>query len=599
MDRPAWVKLLFLLLFCCPVAFGQSLYKYENILLNQGGTPIVGANVWVCAGNVVPNFLATPPCALATVYSDANGTIPITQPMTTTPLGNYSFFLPSALATVVFTGQGVASSDLITPPAFPGVTLNGANAFTGVMLCKNFEQVRCVDSTNAVGWSGSDACAWITSAQLNLPSTGGTIDARGVTGAASCASALTIGSPTKPVTLLLSAGVTFTVNGQWIIGGSASHVIGVSGSTVISQGNSFPSNTPVLQIGNGSIVTGATFENLAVNNNGIANSIGGENISGQENSGFVNMVVQNCTKYGLWYEGSTAQNSFGRDWFILCSGAGAGTVNSYIHNVPSFRGISGGTFATNDGLTIGNGLVIDGTSGGVFQNLHFEHSTVCVDIGPTTQTRSIELQNIYGNPTCTTLVKIENTSGNRIMGLSLQSNGSPTIVNDALNSITRTDTIIPRYVTFGPTGNQVLIETGTTGQIFLRLGTNQNLKFESFSGLTSLESINDAGNEDTALNIFLPQLTGLANGTGLQVFNTSTTCTTGASIGSTCTTAAISLPVGYSDTSYRLSCTGVGTTNVPIVETYTKSNTTFTITIAALTAAAASFSSYDCIAGHN
>jgi hypothetical protein len=100
-------------------------------------------------------------------------------------------------------------------------------------------------------------------------------------------------------------------------------------------------------------------------------------------------------------------------------------------------------------------------------------------------------------------------------------------------------------------------------------------------------------------SLLTPTLTGVTNGTGLQMLNSSTTCTTGASVGATCTTAAITLPVAYSDTNYRMSCTGLGSTNVPIVQTYTKSNTTFTITIAALTAAAASFSSYDCIAAHN
>lgn len=103
----------------------------------------------------------------------------------------------------------------------------------------------------------------------------------------------------------------------------------------------------------------------------------------------------------------------------------------------------------------------------------------------------------------------------------------------------------------------------------------------------------------TNMPLTTPTLTGVTNGTGLQLFNTATTCTTAASVGAICTTAAITLPVAYADTNYRLSCTGITPTNVPIVETYTKSNTTFTLTIAALTAAAATFTSYDCSAKHN
>jgi hypothetical protein len=92
----------------------------------------------------------------------------------------------------------------------------------------------------------------------------------------------------------------------------------------------------------------------------------------------------------------------------------------------------------------------------------------------------------------------------------------------------------------------------------------------------------------------------LTNGTGLQQFNTATTCTTGASVGATCTTALITLPVAYADQAYHAVCLGKGPTNVPVVIDATNSSATqFTITIAALTAAAASFSSYDCMVGHN
>jgi hypothetical protein len=99
--------------------------------------------------------------------------------------------------------------------------------------------------------------------------------------------------------------------------------------------------------------------------------------------------------------------------------------------------------------------------------------------------------------------------------------------------------------------------------------------------------------------IFGISQTGISNTSGLQLFSTSTTCSTSGVIDNACTTAAITLPVAYSDTNYRLSCTGQGPTALPIVQTYTKSNTTFTITIVALTAAVSTFSSYDCTASHN
>lgn len=94
-------------------------------------------------------------------------------------------------------------------------------------------------------------------------------------------------------------------------------------------------------------------------------------------------------------------------------------------------------------------------------------------------------------------------------------------------------------------------------------------------------------------------LAGITNNTGFQAFNTTISCTTGPLAGASCTTPAIALPVGYSDTNYRLTCTGLSPTNVPGLQTVTKSNTTFTITIVAITAAAATYGSYDCTAVHN
>ena len=94
-------------------------------------------------------------------------------------------------------------------------------------------------------------------------------------------------------------------------------------------------------------------------------------------------------------------------------------------------------------------------------------------------------------------------------------------------------------------------------------------------------------------------LAGITNSTGIQAFNTTQSCTTGAIAGATCTTPPIPLPVGYSDTNYRLACTGLSPINAPAIQTVGKSNNTFTITIVAITKAAATYGSYDCTALHN
>lgn len=140
------------------------------------------------------------------------------------------------------------------------------------------------------------------------------------------------------------------------------------------------------------------------------------------------------------------------------------------------------------------------------------------------------------------------------------------------------------------------------GSLFYRSDLTRLRYFDSsWHSIPGLDTTDTLTNKTlTSPTLTSPTINLLTNGTGLQVFNTTTTCTTAASVGATCTTAAISLPVAEADISYRVVCIGKSITNVPVVIATTNSSTTqFTITIAALTAAAATFSSYDCMAGHN
>jgi hypothetical protein len=98
--------------------------------------------------------------------------------------------------------------------------------------------------------------------------------------------------------------------------------------------------------------------------------------------------------------------------------------------------------------------------------------------------------------------------------------------------------------------------------------------------------------------------TGIKSTQGLEIFNvllgSSPGCTTSASVGSTCTTSALSLPAKAPDLNYRVVCVGKAPTGVPVITATTNSSVSaFQITIAALTASAASFASADCYAGHN
>jgi hypothetical protein len=151
-------------------------------------------------------------------------------------------------------------------------------------------------------------------------------------------------------------------------------------------------------------------------------------------------------------------------------------------------------------------------------------------------------------------------------------NGASAVLNDITGS-----SISMNIINDHNTGGKVI--TGPAGTLVKTYTTNPYVTQKSY--------------------LAAPSVTGLTNDTGLQIFNTTTTCTTAATINTPCTTAAITLPVGYADTNYRLQCQGLGPTNFPQLQTVTKSNTSFTITLNNLTAAAASYSSFDCSAEHN
>lgn len=144
----------------------------------------------------------------------------------------------------------------------------------------------------------------------------------------------------------------------------------------------------------------------------------------------------------------------------------------------------------------------------------------------------------------------------------------------------------------------LFVDPGNVGHA-LQLGTSAGFNFGGGTAMTGTTGTSHNIVLDTNAVLTTPTFNSITNGKGLQLFNSTTTCTTAASAGANCTTGAISLPVAYSDTNYRLSCTGLSPTNEPLVQTYTKSNTSFTITLVAVTAGAATYGSFDCTADHN
>lgn len=127
---------------------------------------------------------------LATIYADDSGTAKA-NPFTADANGNWFFYVADGRYDVRFSGAGIAAP----------FTLGDLQAF-------DVQRPNLI--REASQFSGADFGAKVTAAILDLPSTGGTVDARALEGAQSAASTITIN---KPVRLLLGATV-LTLSGS-------------------------------------------------------------------------------------------------------------------------------------------------------------------------------------------------------------------------------------------------------------------------------------------------------------------------------------------------------------------------------------------------
>src|ERR1700677_2551324 len=75
-----------------PVAFAQGSQRV-TVLQGDTGQTIAGENICVCSGMVLPAYTSTPACSpTAAIYSDPTLTTPVTQPLVSAGLANYSYF---------------------------------------------------------------------------------------------------------------------------------------------------------------------------------------------------------------------------------------------------------------------------------------------------------------------------------------------------------------------------------------------------------------------------------------------------------------------------------------------------------------------------
>jgi len=214
--------------------------------------PIAGAIITVCTSLGVGTPCNTPLSGLCLNATDVVCNRP--NPFNADSSGNYGFWALPGRYVVSITQSGALGRnivyDLVNASGLVNTSSNniftgnnsgsGTWTFTGLLQCKNFEQVRCVDNANSAGWAGTDGGQWIASAMADLTiavsgGTGGIVDARGLTGAQT----ITAFTVTKAITLMMGPGIfTFTTNPAITVTSDRFNLIGAGkGTTTIVPAN--------------------------------------------------------------------------------------------------------------------------------------------------------------------------------------------------------------------------------------------------------------------------------------------------------------------------------------------------------------------------
>lgn len=79
-------------------------FRTDGWVKSVTGAAVPGAQVFVC---LQPANQTVPPTPLASVFSDVNGLVPITQPIITDGFGHYDFYAPAAVYTIIVALGGV------------------------------------------------------------------------------------------------------------------------------------------------------------------------------------------------------------------------------------------------------------------------------------------------------------------------------------------------------------------------------------------------------------------------------------------------------------------------------------------------------------
>lgn len=281
-----------------------------------------------------------------TIYSDDQGGATVSQPLLSGSNGTVSYWMYPGAYEHTETPVGSLTTTLYQSIVAPTEVLAG---------------VRYADQ-----FHGADSGAQIANAILDLPSTGGTVDARGFVGTQDWASNPFASAPNE--TLVLLGAATFRAAAQVVIPTKVI-VRGIGRGGTIIQANGIAPATGLVKLGAGGVLAfGCRVENMRVDCNSVASSIGIYSTDINEQSGANHVLVTGYMNKGIQIAESGAQvpdHFLFDDVEVSAAATATGTYGfhiDYSRNGGQLRRVTANS--DNTGTTQTAGVYVHGTVAG-------------------------------------------------------------------------------------------------------------------------------------------------------------------------------------------------------------------------------------------
>ena len=367
---------------CVWLVYGDNmatLARYDTWVRSAVGPAAAGAQVFICGQ---PCAVSTTPTPQVQLYADNAGVTPIAQPLIADGFGHAFCYVASGTYTIVVVyggslvlsyvdqsitvGSGNSGNfvtglpSITTAPAGDIITADGLGnvqdggvqlsslaplaspAFTGAPTMPVLDHVVFADQQ-----SGADVGAKLTNSLAALPSTGGTIDARGFQGAQTWSSVFNLNK--SGVTLLLppSTAANFTVSISGAITLTAVSDVIIRGGKLTVSGSNIRVILPVTSL------TNVTIDNVTCVGDGVAAHTQ-EFFANSSGPAFTNLRILNCNLSNLNNAISINADVAGSvDGFLVMGNNISGTVTTGSSDGYSIHH-SNGSGNPSNGRIIGN-----------------------------------------------------------------------------------------------------------------------------------------------------------------------------------------------------------------------------------------------------